>query len=576
MRDHVVTRDVPLPMLCAGLALSVCLADLLLPINLTTSLAYVAVVCLAARFVQRHCARRIALGCIGLTLLGWLAALPASLGWLEVANRAGVVSALWWVMSLARHRRDSDTAQRQPRTPVAWEVPTPTDPLEPTQTSSSGAETAPQAATPPLKPPPDWLDVTLASLGEAVITADTHLTVMFFNQAAEELTGWLAREAQGHPLTTVLHLLDEATRQPLAIPLDRVVQEGAVIGLGDQTLLRRADGHMRAIAGGATPIRNAQGQAQGLVLVVRDVTVPRRREAQLRQNHKLAAVGTLAGGIAHEFNNSLAAIIGFTELTVEEVSPGSQAWHNLQRVLQAGLRAQQVVAQLLAFSRLHPPVREPVQLDRVIRDALPSLRASLPATITLQYYGKPGGGPVLADPTQMHHLIVHLGANARDAMRETGGRLEISLDTVPVLPEATESPYLAPGPYVRLRVRDTGCGMPPEVQERMFEPFFTTKEVGAGRGLGLATVHGIVTSHGGAITVSTRCGRGTTFTVYLPQRRAIPKPATPLHVRQLSRPLPEASVSATTHSKRRMGSDAVHTCETLASAAARAAGIPAV
>ena len=376
----------------------------------------------------------------------------------------------------------------------------------------------------------DWLDVALASLGEAVITTDIRLTVTFCNQAAENLTGWQAVDAHGRPLTAILHLLDEPTRQPMTVPLDQVVQQGIVMGLGEQTLLMRPDGYVRAVAGCATPIRDAQGLVQGLVLVVRDITAPRGIEAQLRQSQKLAAIGTLAGGIAHEFNNVLASIIGFTELTVDDVPPESRAWHNLQKVLQAGLRAKQVVQQLLAFSRQSPPVRESVQLDQILREALTLLRASLPSTITLQYYGKPGGGQILADPAQMHQVVMHLGANAADAMRQTGGRLEVSLDTVHMLAEAADPPYLSPGAYVRIRVRDTGCGMSPEVQERIFEPFFTTKEVGEGTGLGLATVHGIVSSHGGAITVSSRRGRGTTFTVYLPRWDRAPAPTTPAPV----------------------------------------------
>jgi PAS domain S-box-containing protein len=257
----------------------------------------------------------------------------------------------------------------------------------------------------------------LESLGEAVITTDTRLMITFFNQAAENLTGWHAADTYGRPLTSILHLLDEPTRQPVVVPLGQVVQQGTVAGLGEQTLLMRPDGFVRAIAGCATPIRNAQGQVQGLVLVARDITASWHVEGQLRQSQKLAAIGTLAGGIAHEFNNVLASIIGFTELTVDDVPPESQAWHNLQKVLQAGLRAKQVVQQLLAFSRQSPPVREPVQLDQIIRDALTFLRASLPSTITLQYHGKPDGGPVLADPAQMHQVLMHLGANAADAMR---------------------------------------------------------------------------------------------------------------------------------------------------------------
>ena len=508
MPQHQTTR-VSLRALSVGCALSVFLADLMLPVGVAASLAYLVVVLLAVRSSWRGSPALAALGCTGLTLLGWMCALPGSLVWIDITNRLLGLSALWTVVSLTHRRQGKEEALAQQETKQRSDVVQTHDSLHIEMVARQRAEANLQRQR-------DWLDVTLASLGAAVITTDTRLTVIFCNQAAENLTGWQAVDAHGRPLTTILHLLDEPTRQPLTVPLDQVVQQGIVMGLGEQTLLMRPDGYVRAIAGCATPIRDAQGQVQGLVLVVRDITAPRSIEAQLRQSQKLAAIGTLAGGIAHEFNNVLASIIGFTELTVDDIPLESRAWHNLQKVLQAGLRAKQVVQQLLAFSRQSPPVREAVQLDPIVREALTLLRASLPSTITLQYYEKLGGGPVLADPDQMHQVVMHLGTNAADAMRQTGGRLEVSLDTVHAPAEAADPPYLVPGAYVRLRVQDTGCGMSPEVQERIFEPFFTTKDVGEGTGLGLATVHGIVSGHGGTITVSSRRGRGTTFTVYLP------------------------------------------------------------
>jgi PAS domain S-box-containing protein len=519
MPQHQTTR-VPLCALTVGLALSVFLADLLLPVGVATSIPYIAVVLLAARSAWRGSAPALAaLGCTGLIILGWIFALHGSLGWMDVTNRVLGLSTLWIAVYLIHRRQRAEETLTQRGTKLTPGIAPASRHVQADMTACQCVAASPQQR--------DWLDVALESLGEAVITTDTRLTITFFNQAAENLTGWQAADTYGRPLTSILHLLDEPTRQPVIVPLDQVVQQGTVVGLGEQTLLMRSDGFVRAIAGCATPIRDAQGRVQGLVLVVRDITAPRRVEGQLRQSQKLAAIGTLAGGIAHEFNNVLASIIGFTELTVDDVPPESRAWHNLQKVLQAGLRAKQVVQQLLAFSRQSPPVREPVQLDQIIREALTFLRASLPSTITLQYHGKPGGGAVLADPAQMHQVMMHLGANAADAMREKGGRLEVSLDTVHVLAETADTPYLSPGAYVRLRVRDTGCGIPPEVQERIFEPFFTTKDVGEGTGLGLATVHGIVSGHGGTIAVSSRRGRGTTFTIYLPLRERVAAPAQP-------------------------------------------------
>jgi PAS domain S-box-containing protein len=518
-------HQTPCISLCAlsvGYALSVFLADLLLPVGVAASLAYIAVIGFASRSSWRGAPVLAAVGCTGLTILGWVCTYPDSLAWMDITNRSLGLGALWIAVYLACLRQGQEELLGQQETWQTADIVQAHERVHAARAACQHAKANSQQQ--------DWLEVALASLGEAVITTDTDLTVTFCNQAAENLTGWQAVDAQGRRLTTILHLLDEPTRQPLTMALDQVVQQGIVMGLGEQTLLLRPDGYVRAIAGCATPIRDTQGLVQGLVLVVRDITAPRGVEAQLQQSQKLAAIGTLAAGIAHEFNNVLASIIGFTELTVDDVPPESRAWHNLQKVLQAGLRAKQVVQQLLAFSRQSPPVRESVHLDQIIREALTLLRASLPSTITLQYYGKPGGGPVLADPAQMHQVVMHLGANAADAMRQTGGRLEVSLDTVQVLAEAANPPYLAPGAHVRLRVRDTGCGMSPEVQERIFEPFFTTKDVGEGTGLGLATVHGIVSSHGGTITVSSRRGRGTTFTVYFPQWERAQAPATPAPV----------------------------------------------
>ena len=522
MPQHQTTH-ISLRALSVGCALSIFLADLMLPVGVAASLSYIAVVLLATRSSWRGSPALAAFSCTGLTILGWVCALPGSFMWMEVTNRSLGLGVLWIVVHLAYRRQGQEEFLAQRRTRQTPDVAHAHQSLQAEMAARQRAEAS-------LQQQRDWLDVALASLGEAVITTDRRLTVTFCNQAAENLTGWQALDAHERPLTAILHLLDEPTRQPMTIPLDQVVQQGIVMGLGEQTLLMRPDGYVRAIAGCATPIRDAQGLVQGLVLVVRDITAPRGVEAQLQQSQKHAAIGTLAAGIAHEFNNVLASIIGFTELTVDDVPPESRAWHNLQKVLQAGLRAKQVVQQLLAFSRQSPPVRESVQLDQIIREALTLLRVSLPSTITLQYYGKPGGGPVLADPAQMHQVVMHLGANAADAMRQMGGRLEVSLDKVHVLAEAADPPYLSPGAYVCIRVRDTGCGMSPEVQERIFEPFFTTKDVGEGTGLGLATVHGIVSGHSGTITVSSRCGHGTTFTVYLPQWESAPAPTTPAPV----------------------------------------------
>jgi signal transduction histidine kinase len=244
----------------------------------------------------------------------------------------------------------------------------------------------------------------------------------------------------------------------------------------------------------------------------------RRLEAQLRQAQKLEAIGTLAGGIAHDFNNILTAILGYTELALGDIHQKSNAWNYLHEVRKAGLRAKTLVQQILTFSRRTEQPRQLVQLPALIEEALVLLRASLPSTIEIRQAITQEVGPVLADPTQLHQVLLNLCANAAHAMRETGGCLEVRLEAVDIdEPVTAQHPELPPGPYVCISVTDTGQGMTPAVMERIFEPFFTTKAPGEGTGMGLALVHGIVTSHGGAVTVASVVGQGTTFTVYLPQ-----------------------------------------------------------
>lgn len=257
-----------------------------------------------------------------------------------------------------------------------------------------------------------------------------------------------------------------------------------------------------------------------MLSIIHDVTERRRLEAQLRQVQKIEAIGTLAGGIAHDFNNILSAILGYTELSLDDVPPESHVWHNLQAVLSAGIRGRDLVQHILRFSRHTGQARQPVELHLLIQEALLLLRASLPATVEITQALDTAVGPVLADPTQIHQVLMNLCANAEYAMRGTGGILEVRLEAVEVdAAFVAMHPELQPGPHVRLTIQDTGHGMAPEIMERIFEPFFTTKGVGEGTGMGLAVVHGIVTSHEGAITVASILGQGTTFAIYLPKIR---------------------------------------------------------
>jgi len=259
--------------------------------------------------------------------------------------------------------------------------------------------------------------------------------------------------------------------------------------------------------------------------VIRDVTEEERLKHRLLQTHKLEAMGTLAGGIAHDFNNILSAIMGYTELLENEIPKAGEAYGYLKHIKKAGLRARDLVKQILAFSRRTETEKRPTKVAPVVDEALQLLRASLPASIEIRQKFTLDNDTVLGDPSQIHQMVMNLGTNAGQAMRDIGGVLEMTLSEEALSEgERADDLDLEPGPYLRLSVRDTGIGMDPEIVTRIFEPFFSTRKKDEGTGLGLSVVHGIVQSHGGAVTVTSEPGKGTVFEVYLPQIQKTPFP----------------------------------------------------
>lgn len=259
------------------------------------------------------------------------------------------------------------------------------------------------------------------------------------------------------------------------------------------------------------------GNETALLGIVLDVTEEMALRAQLLRTQKMEAIGTLAGGIAHDFNNILSVIMGYLDLALQETPANSRVRMFLDRIQDAGERATDLVRQILTLSRQGEQEKKPTLLSPIIKETIRFLRASIPSTIRIHHRIEEDSGTVLAAPTQIHQVFMNLCTNAAHAMRESGGLLEVSLSQADWTPELGPEPTsLASGRYLKLRVRDSGHGIPPEVIDRIFEPYFTTKSPGEGTGLGLAVVHGIVKGHGGAITVNSEVGAGSEFNVFLP------------------------------------------------------------
>jgi PAS domain S-box-containing protein len=346
---------------------------------------------------------------------------------------------------------------------------------------------------------------------DAIIARDLNHRIFFWNRGAEERYGWSSDEVKGKTTDGLLHTVFPCPRHEIEQEfLTRGPWEGEVIHT-------TRDGRKIIVVSRRALRRDKDGKSVAILEINSDITEQKRIEDDLRQGQKMEAVGTLAGGIAHDFNNILTAMLGFSELAADEIPADSKAQPHLKTVHKAGLRARELINQILTFSRRSEGERKQIGLTPLIRETHALLRASLPTTIQMPLAITTSDDYVLADPTQVQWVLMNLAINAAHAM-QGGGQLTIGVSSV-IFPQGSRlpDPGMEPGAYVKLTVKDTGTGMTKEVRQRIFEPFFTTKELGKGIGMGLAVVYGIVKSHGGAVTVQSEVNKGSTFAVFLPQ-----------------------------------------------------------
>ena len=348
---------------------------------------------------------------------------------------------------------------------------------------------------------------------DPVIVYDIEGKVIYFNPAFERVFGWSLEDRLGKKMD--LFVPDENWPETRMM-IDKVLAGESFSGIETHRFDKQGKTIPVSISGACYRDRN--GNHKCIIANFRDISEQKKLQAQLQQAQKMEAIGTLAGGIAHDFNNILFPIMGYTEMTLEDVPPDSKAANNLSEILRATHRAKELIQQILTFSRQSDNKRNPLRIQPIIKEALRLLRSSLPATINIhQNIGKECG-PVMANPTQVHQVLMNLCTNAYHAMREKGGLLEVTLTEKEIgSDDLGFYSDMVPGHYLLLTVSDTGHGINKAVMERIFEPYFTLKEPGEGSGMGLSTVHGIIKSHNGHIRVYSEPGKGTAFHIYLPR-----------------------------------------------------------
>ena len=346
---------------------------------------------------------------------------------------------------------------------------------------------------------------------DAIISKKLDGTILSWNRSAERMYGYGAKEVIGRSITMIA-----PKDRPDEIPgiLERIRRGERIEHY--ETVRVTKDGRHLDVSLSISPLHNATGEIVGASAIARDITAQKRTEQQLRQAQKIEAIGRLAGGVAHDFNNILGIITACTEFLRDRIAPDTGPRQYLDNIQEAAERGASLTRQLLVFGRRQAAQPQILDLNERLREISKLLRPLMGDDVAVVIKTKSPLAVVAADPNQLDQVVLNLAVNARDAMLH-GGKFILETDTVD-LDEAfaRQHPPMTAGKYVMLAVSDNGSGMDEVTVSRIFEPFFTTKEAGKGTGLGLATVYGIIRQSGGHIWVYSEPGRGTTFRIYLP------------------------------------------------------------